>query len=182
MTKKKFLDQLRQTTDSSVADYYEEVISDRVEAGEDEETVVASYDIKKIAAESRYKESKAELEKLSKENRKWKVWVVVLALFSAPITIPLGIAFIAVIFSLGIAAISIAAVAITAPVWGIIGGIQVMAGGGGAWAGILLISAGLLILGLMGFFTIWAVKVVKSLVAWLSAKFFSKRRRQEVAA
>ena len=176
MSKKTFLDKLERETDKSVANYYEELISDRVEAGEDEQKVIASYDIRRIAAESRYKESKAELEKLSKDNRRWKTWVVILALFSAPVTIPLGFAFLVVIFSLSISMIAIVASMVFAPLWSIAGGIQLMIAGY-AWAGIGMISVSLLLFGMFGLIAIYMLRLIKIFVGWLSTKFFARRKR-----
>jgi len=177
MKKREFLAKLEKMTDELVAAYYEELISDRIEAGEKESDIISSFDLKKIARESSYKE----IERLSRENRKWKTWVVILALFSTPITIPLGFAFVVTLLALMVSALAIIFSGIVAPIGTTISGIQLIVAGY-AWLGVMYICVGLLVLGALGLFGIYAFTWLRALLRWLLVKFFSFKKNREVTA
>lgn len=158
MKKQEFLQELRmslkQFPDAEIKEvlsYYEEMIGDKIEQGEEEEAVIEALgSIKVISAriqtdlmDLRLKENK-NIVKTSNN------FFIVLMLCASPALIPLGIAFFAVFFSFFIAYISIVfsfgvtaiALIVAAIPASIIAGINLGAGSAFVVAGVMLILTG----------------------------------------
>ncbi|MCL2756303.1 MAG: DUF1700 domain-containing protein [Firmicutes bacterium] len=181
MTKQKFLDNLKkQTNDDQLVAYYDELISDRIESGEDEKTVMASYDLNRVLREHEYKAMETKLVEVSKSNKRWKIWVVILALFSTPVTIPLGIAFLAVVFSLAITALSLFAAGVLGGIALIGGGIQMIINGDSAAFVVLNMSAGLVVLGIMGIIGAIFTRLIIRFIRWMCVKLFGRTQKRQI--
>ncbi|MBE5742337.1 MAG: DUF1700 domain-containing protein [Clostridiales bacterium] len=161
----------------SIVWYYEEMINDKIESGEDEEKVVESLgnpnDIaNKISEESGDGEQKNKTYK----KRSYPIWaIIVLGFFGLTVGLPLFISWIAVIISFGAVAISGFAVAI--------GGIVALLGSiitaffpfvdaklaliGGA---ITMIGVGLILIGLFYYITKGMVYITKIFIKRLLKK------------
>ena len=176
MNKKEFLKKLKNATnDDAIVSYYDELISDRTENGEDEAAVVSGYDIQKIVKGLEFKTAKEELYR-SKHN---KIWVVVLALCSTPVTIPLAISFVAIVFSLFVVGISLIVAGVAGSVWTIIGVVELIVLGE-SFAFILLnLAGGLLALGIVGIMGYYGINGIISFYNWLVVKFFKYSRKNK---
>ncbi len=100
---------LYQSEIDEIVSYYEEIINDRIDAGEQLDHILSGYDVKVIARNSfpqalqrRSDEDKSAVSK--------NVWNLILFLFSIPVLIPVGIlyvVFIVVIFALVVACFAV---------------------------------------------------------------------------
>ena len=107
MTKQEFLTSLDRalfgidpTEKSRILQYYSELITDAVEEGEDENAFISKLDsIKAIADRVRVEQHVAFSKKKPGLSTGTKALIAVLSVFAAPIVLPLGIAFLAVIFA-----------------------------------------------------------------------------------
>ncbi|MCL2846829.1 MAG: DUF1700 domain-containing protein [Firmicutes bacterium] len=179
-TKKEFLIRLLdETGDTHLVAYYDELISDRVEAGESESDVIKTLDIKRVVRNSEFETARIDLETETRDKRGGRGWVVLLMLFSAPVTIPLA-------FALLITLISLFAVAI-GMVGGAAGGL-VMGGLGivemiriSEPIGLILLSSGLYLIGLViiAVLGVWIGRLLIRLYGWIVVNFFriGKNRR-----
>jgi uncharacterized membrane protein len=168
--------------DAAMINYYDELISDRIEAGEDEEKVVASYDIKKIVRSMEYETAKKELVEQTKEKKGPKGWVVLALLCSAPVTLPIGIAFAGVLFALCATVIVLLVAAIAGIVF-VIGSVVELAIMGEAFRYLLLsFGGGMVALGIVGILGYYGLKWLRALYTWVAVKFFRMRKKGEVKA
>lgn len=88
--------------------YYDELIMEAVEAGRDEEEVIASLgSVEEIVAQIKAEAFFQRAEQKGKMSGYLKAIIAVLGIFAVPIAVPLAIAVIAVIFSLLVALVSI---------------------------------------------------------------------------
>ncbi|MDR0462535.1 MAG: hypothetical protein LBG88_04395 [Christensenellaceae bacterium] len=177
MNKEQFLKRIkRESGDEALVAYYDELISDRLDAGETETAVI------KVLS---YEFSKKELEKESTKRGKGKTWIVLGALFvspwAAPALLGLGIAFIAIFLSFNAAAFSLAISAMAGVVWSLIVAFGLM---GTESAGYVLLNVGSVLVasGIVGIIGYFAVKFVLKFNVWLSVKFFglAKRKKEKV--
>lgn len=110
---KKFLKQLEleankhfdQEETLEVVNYYEEIINDRLASGEDLLDIINNYDIKKIIKEM-MPEIISKRKLANHRDTSKSLWQLTLILFSAPVLIPLAVAFIAIVIALGIVLLS----------------------------------------------------------------------------
>ena len=178
MNKKEFLEKLLEGGgDDALVSYYDELISDRCENGEDETAVVGGYDVRKILRVVEFETAKKELETQTREKKKTKSWIVVLALCSTPVTIPLAIAFAAIIFALAVSVFAFLVASVAGVFYLIAGAVEMMIMGDSAAAVLLHFGAGLVALGIVGLLGYYGAKGLKICYNWLSIKFFSKARR-----
>jgi len=92
MNKEQFMKQLKiENTDPDLIAYYDELISDMIEQGESEESIIIGLNQKKVINNYIYIKNKEKLDKESKGNATKAVWIVILLLFSSPVLFPLGI-------------------------------------------------------------------------------------------
>jgi len=181
MTKNNFLKELENSgADSDIIAYYDELILDRIESGESEESVIASYDIRKIVRALEFESAKKELDVQTngKKGRGW--WIVVLALFSAPVTVPLAISLLAILFSFIVVAFSLVVGAIGGLVMGGIGIVQMIIIGESVQ--FILFTSGiyLIVLCIVCYVGVWIAKGLVALYRWMLVKFFKVSRRRRV--
>ena len=186
MHKKEFLNRLAaETRDDEIVSYYDELISDRIEAGESESAVLASYDIKKIVRGLQFETAKKELEQVvetrstTSGKKSSKSLVVILALCSAPITIPLGIAFIAILFSFLVVALSFFAASVAGVVFLVVGTIELITIGQSAAYIMFHAGSGLLTLGILGVIGFYGVQGMIKLYNITVVYFFRKTRKNK---
>lgn len=159
--------------------YYTEYI-DEMELGEDEDVTASIGQPKDVAksilADVKDKHITQQKEEGSVRGGAMVTWLIILSFFSAPITVPLGIAAVAVVFALMICVFSILlAFGITAFAL-ILAGIIVVALGfsaPGAGATIMVIGAGLFCIGfglLIGIGVIMAAKAMNQAICSISKR------------
>ena len=113
MNKKEFLDSLRRSLKAlprqdidRIVDYYNEIIDDKIEAGEEEATVVFSIgSVEEIAQQAIEEKNVSQIGKKRKMSK--QQWVVLIA--GSPLWVPLLLAAVAVIFSFYLCAWSVVA-------------------------------------------------------------------------
>ncbi|MCL2850737.1 MAG: DUF1700 domain-containing protein [Firmicutes bacterium] len=176
MNKKQFLKELNKSTNYEITSYYDELISDRIEQGEDETSVVASYDIKKILKESEFKVAKKELE--TKSKRGGRGLTVLLVLFSAPITIPLAFAFIIVMLSFLLTSVILIGAPIAGTVYAALSTIESIRINESAEFIILGLGLFLLALAAIGIVGTVLSKYLFRFYKWTLVKFFSMAKRR----
>ena len=127
----KFLNELKRELEKryasadvdDIVNFYQEVITDRIENGEDESLVIAGYDIDEIVKMSGPEVYSSKKEYKAKDARKGAASLTRI-LFSFPVTIPLGILYIVVlilIFSFAIAGIAIGISGVAMIVYAVVG-------------------------------------------------------------
>jgi len=179
-TKKEFLEKLDWISgDKELVNYYDELISDRIEAGEEEDTVVASLDVRKILRESEFESAKKELAQKSKSRRGNGAVIVLLALFSAPITIPLAFAFLMVTFAFVITGLALVGGAVAGVVFGVMGIVDSIRIGESAELIILQFGIVLVVMAVLGFIGLMLSKLLVRFYRWMIVRFFMAFRRKE---
>ncbi|MCL2569780.1 MAG: hypothetical protein FWE16_01065 [Firmicutes bacterium] len=177
MNKEQFLAQLNsETGDNELVRYYDELVSDRIEAGEDENTVVASYDVQKIARSAGFEIAKKELHAETQNRRGGRAWIVILALCSVPITIPLAIAFIAIMISFFAVALGLVGGAIGGLVMGAAAVVEMIIIGESASFILLSLGAYLVALAILWILGVLFVRALIIFYNWIVVRFFKFRR------
>jgi len=184
MKKDEFLNLIKQASDDDAVSFYEELILDRVENGEREEDVIADLNAKKVLRSLKFEFAKKELEqaqKGQKGQKRSKALVVILSLCSAPVTVPLGIALIAVLASLAAAALSLVVAGIGGTLWLLVGSAAMIAAGDPFRLIILNLGIGLIALGAMGLVGYYFILGIKIFYNWAIVKFFKMRKKDSNA-
>jgi len=104
MLKEDFLRELAAQVDEAergrVVGYYAEMIDDRLEAGEDEAAVIASYgDVRQVARAAEAEERVRKFNEKPSMSGGVKALIAVALLFASPIALPIVIALLAVVFA-----------------------------------------------------------------------------------
>jgi uncharacterized membrane protein len=137
----------------NAVNYYEEIIDERVEHGETEEDVVASFGemqtiVSKITAEIVVNRSNSKSVKDA-----WRNFFIILAICSSPVLVPVAIAFVAVLVGLAVTFVSVIFALVVAAGAILISLIPIMIGLFATGAGVpeimIGIGAALIVLGLL---------------------------------
>jgi uncharacterized membrane protein len=150
--------------------YYEEIIDERCEHGEYEENIIHSFGdistiVSKITAEIVVKRSETKSVKIA-----WRNFIIILAICSSPVLLPVGIAFVGVAIGLGVAFISVVFALLLAAIAVAISLIPLLGGLFYAGAGIaeIILGAGLILIS-FGLITMVLIKIYQ-IGVWLFAK------------
>ncbi|MCL2587403.1 MAG: hypothetical protein FWE31_04170 [Firmicutes bacterium] len=179
-TKKEFLETLEKTSnDKELVGYYDELISDRVEGGGEESSVVASLNLRKVLRESEFVSAKNDLTERAQGKRRGRALVVLLALFSVPITLPLAFAFLMTCFAFVITGVALVGGAGAGVVFGIMGIVEAIRIGEAAE--LILLHSGILLVALVAIAFIGLVlsRVLIKFYRWMVVRFFMAFRRKE---
>ncbi len=157
---------------AEIISYYEEMLNDKLDAGESLDRVLSSYDPKQIARSMIPKVVSDRTEK-DKHKTRSNLWLMIIILFSTPLWIPLGIVFLVLVivaFSLMFSGGAI----IVSGILGSIGRIILLFGEGLAFSSIVLQTGMwlvvLAILSGLGYILVkWSYKALEYMV-----KFFGK--------
>lgn len=175
-TKNEFLSRLREKLSGlsredieKSVDYYSEIIDDKIEDGMSEEEAVNSIGTPDEAAKSILKDMpiidvvKSTAKAKEKAKGKAKIWAIILIILGFPVWFPILLSILAVIFSAYIAIWSVTlsllaatvAVVVCAPAALVLAIVRFV--GGGIFAGMFFIGAGLILagLGIFMFFATW---------------------------
>ena len=196
MTKSDFLLKLVQGTSKDEGErlyqYYNEIIEDRIEAGEDEEAIISSFgDVNKIIQEAEATKKVRDFEEKPKLSTGIKALIAVLLVFCSPIllaiTLPFGLVAFTLVFTLLIIAFTIVVVFIAlgaAGIVGVVAGIVVIVSS--PLTGLFILGQSLILIGLgiLGFyiaskFAKVVIKGIKQFCGFLIRKFTKKNKEVE---
>jgi len=181
MKKEEFMIHLKnENTDPELIAYYDELIFDMIEAGEDEESIINGLNQKKVINSFIYTKNKEKLEKESKGNTTKAAWIVVLLLLSTPVTIPLGISLIVTIISLLAVGLSLFVGGLGIFISGILTTINIMTGSYSI--GYILINIGIHLVGLsiLSILAMFFIKYTMKLLRVIFVKLFTIGQKKEV--
>ena len=191
MKKNDFLLKLSQHTSKEEGErlyhYYSEIIEDRIEAGEDEETIIAGFgDVQKIIQESEATRKVKDFEEKPRLSTGFKAVIAVLLVFASPIVLAVLLPLVMVVFTLAIVVLVVLiSVVFAFAVAGIAGVASIIQGVIQLFispaAGLLSMGSGFVALGLgvVGSFLMFkltklTIKGIKKLFGFLIYKFAKK--------
>ena len=180
MTKKEFLEQLLKTTnDNELVAYYDELISDRIEAGEDEIQVINSLDVKKILKTQEFQTAKRELEQTSKTKGRWKFWVVFIILLCNPITFPIALGLLIATIILFAVSFGLFAGALAGLGFGLYSTTMMIIQSEPAGAILVTLGATLITAGILGTIGFGFLVILTKFYKWLLVKLFKKSKKEK---
>jgi uncharacterized membrane protein len=183
MNKAEFLENLRaEGGDESLVSYYDELISDRIESGETEESVLSSLAVKKIVKEHEFTVAREELEIKAKEKRTTRGAIVVAALCAWPITMPLSIVFVALMFALAAITVAFLIAGTAGIVWGFAFIVEMIIAGESAQFILLQLGVALFALGVLGLIGCYGFRLLKTFYSWLVVKLFRTAQKKKEAS